>query len=100
MMAALKSIIPGASAWPRFVRNASEQFEARFVTVEILPSPSIFFAGMAGSRIPVVTAHGEGRALFARDEDVARTIVSARYVGNRGRSNLRIRSTRTALRAG
>ena len=71
-MAALKSIIPGASAWPRFVRNASEQFEARFVTVEILQSPSIFFAGMAGSRIPVVTAHGEGRALFARDEDVER----------------------------
>ncbi len=84
MMAALKTIIPGADAWPRFVRNTSEQFEARFVSVEVLSSPSIFFKGMEGSRIPVVTAHGEGRARFDRAEDVARTLVSARFVGNRG----------------
>ena len=84
MMAALKSIIPGAESWPRFVRNASEQFEARFVTVEVLPSPSIFFVGMTGSRIPVVTSHGEGRVLFASDADAARTSVVARYAGNRG----------------
>ena len=85
MMAALKEIIPGAAAWPRFVKNASEQFEARLVTVEILESPSLFFWGMAGSRIPVATAHGEGRAVFARDADERRVVVSARYVDNLGR---------------
>ena len=84
MMAALKALIPGAEAWPRFVRNTSEQFEARFVAVEVLPSPSLFFRGMAGSRIPVVTAHGEGRVRFDRDEDARRAIAAARFVGNRG----------------
>jgi phosphoribosylformylglycinamidine synthase len=84
MMAALKQLIPGAEAWPRFVRNTSEQFEARFVTVEVLPSPSIFFRGMDGSRMPVVTAHGEGRAAFDRAGDAGRVLVAARYVGNRG----------------
>jgi phosphoribosylformylglycinamidine synthase len=85
MMAAMKELIPGAEAWPRFVKNASEQFEARLVTVEVLPSPSIFFRGMEGSRLPVVTAHGEGRAQFDRPEDAARTIVAARSVDNFGR---------------
>ncbi len=84
MMAALKELIPGAEAWPRFVKNASEQFEARVVMVEVLRSPSIFFAGMEGSLIPIVTAHGEGRALFDRPEDAARVIVSMRTVDNRG----------------
>ena len=65
MLAALKDIIPGAEHWPRFVRNASEQYEARLVTLEVLDSPSIFFKGMAGSRIPVAVAHGEGRTQFA-----------------------------------
>jgi phosphoribosylformylglycinamidine synthase len=84
MMAALKELIPGADAWPRFVKNASEQFEARVVMVEILRSPSIFFKGMEGSLVPIVTAHGEGRALFDRPEDAARVIVSMRTVDNRG----------------
>ena len=84
MMSALKSIIPGASAWPRFVKNASEQFEARLVTVEVLEGPSIFFRGMEGSRLPVVTAHGEGRAVFECETDAGAVLVSARYVGNRG----------------
>src|SRR5256884_3800625 len=64
MFAALKELVPGAAHWPAFVRNKSEQFEGRLVMVEILESPSLFFAGMAGSRIPIVTAHGEGRAQF------------------------------------
>jgi phosphoribosylformylglycinamidine synthase len=85
MMAAMKELIPGAEAWPRFVKNASEQFEARLVTVEVVPSPSIFFRGMEGSRLPVVTAHGEGRAAFDAPGDRDRVIVAARYVDNAGR---------------
>lgn len=65
MMSNLKSLIPGAELWPRFVRNVSEQFEARFALVQVPQSPSIFFAGMAGSHMPVAVAHGEGRAEFA-----------------------------------
>jgi phosphoribosylformylglycinamidine synthase len=84
MMAALKELIPGAEAWPRFVKNRSEQFEARLVMVEVPESPSLFFAGMAGSRLPVVTAHGEGRALFAREGIPERAIVALRYVDDRG----------------
>jgi phosphoribosylformylglycinamidine synthase len=80
MMAALKELIPGAAHWPLFVRNRSEQFEARLVMAEILASPSIFLAGMAGSRMPIVTAHGEGRALFAGEPE----LVCMRYVDNRG----------------
>jgi phosphoribosylformylglycinamidine synthase len=85
MMAAMKELIPGAAAWPRFVKNASEQFEARLVTVEVVPSPSIFFRGMEGSRIPVVTAHGEGRTVFQAAADAGRVIMAARYVDNFGR---------------
>ena len=84
MMAALKQLIPGADAWPRFVKNASEQFEARVIMVEIPPSPSILFRGMEGSLIPIVTAHGEGRALFDSPDDATRVIVSMRSVDNRG----------------
>ncbi|HEX4926556.1 MAG TPA: phosphoribosylformylglycinamidine synthase [Burkholderiales bacterium] len=80
MMAALKELIPGAAHWPLFVRNRSEQFEARLVMVEIVESPSLFFAGMAGSRMPIVTAHGEGRALF----DASPEWACMRYVNNRG----------------
>ena len=64
MMSWLHEIIPGAEHWPRFVRNKSEQFEARFVMVEVPQTPSLYFDGMAGSRIPVSVAHGEGRAEF------------------------------------
>jgi len=86
MMAALKSLIPGAAAWPRFVKNTSEQFEARLITVEIVPSPSLFLSGMSGSLLPVVTAHGEGRAVFDQPDDSRRVIVSARQVDNRGQA--------------
>ena len=64
MMSWLHEIIPGTEHWPRFVRNKSEQFEARFVMVEVPKTPSLFFDGMAGSRMPVSVAHGEGRAEF------------------------------------
>jgi phosphoribosylformylglycinamidine synthase len=66
------------------VKNASEQFEARLVLVEIPKSPSLFFDGMAGSRLPVVTAHGEGRALFTRGQSPGEAIVAMRMVDNRG----------------
>ncbi|WP_172675203.1 phosphoribosylformylglycinamidine synthase subunit PurQ, partial [Stenotrophomonas pictorum] len=65
MMSQLKDIIPGATHWPKFLRNASEQFEARTALLEVVESPSILLRGMAGSRLPVAVAHGEGRAEFA-----------------------------------
>ena len=85
MMAALRELIPGAGGWPRFLRNRSEQFEARFVMVEVTESPSIFFAGMAGSRMPIATAHGEGRAAFATEAARAQALVCLRFVDHRGR---------------
>ena len=86
MMSGLTEIIPGSELWPRFVRNTSEQFEARVVMVEIQQSPSILFTGMAGSRLPVVVAHGEGRAVFADDPALAvkAQAVSLSYVDNYG----------------
>jgi phosphoribosylformylglycinamidine synthase len=86
MMSNLKGIIPGAQNWPHFERNLSEQYEARLTMVEIQKSPSILFAGMEGSRIPIVTAHGEGKAVFrdAAQRDAARYLVAGRYVDNRG----------------
>jgi len=71
MMSNLHELIPGAETWPRFVRNQSEQFEARFVMVEVSPSPSLFLDGMAGSRMPIVVAHGEGRTEFRPGTDLA-----------------------------
>ena len=88
MLAALKQLIPGASAWPRFVRNRSDQFEARLALVEIEPGPSILLEGMAGSRLPVVVSHGEGRASFASAADAASadpSLVALRFVDNHGR---------------
>ena len=84
MMAALKEIIPGAEHWPEFGANRSAQFEARFVMVEIVESPSIFFLGMAGSRMPIPTAHGEGRAEFSSSGDVQKALVTMRFVNNQG----------------
>jgi phosphoribosylformylglycinamidine synthase len=78
-------MIPGAEAWPRFARNASEQFEARLSLVEVLESPSIFFRGMAGSRIPIAVAHGEGRADFSQRGDAGRVIAALRFVDHEGR---------------
>ena len=85
MMAALSAIIPGADAWPRFTRNASEQFEARLSLVEVLDSPSLFFAGMAGSRIPIAVAHGEGRADFSQRGDAQRVHRAMRFLDPHGR---------------
>jgi len=86
MLAQLKSIIPGAAHWPAFQRNASEQYEARLVTLEVLDAGSIMFRGMAGSRIPVVTAHGEGRAVFAEGSKSGKATACVRFVDNRGKS--------------
>jgi len=85
MMSHLAEIIPGAGDWPRFARNRSEQFEARFVMVEVPDSPSLFFAGMAGSRLPVVVSHGEGRADFGAHGNEARAVAALRYIDNHGR---------------
>ena len=88
MMSHLKDLIPGASHWPQFERNLSEQFEARFSMVEIQPSESMLFAGMAGSRMPVAVAHGEGKASFVTDglsQQVQNDgLVSMKYVDNLG----------------
>ena len=84
MMAQLRDIIPGAAHWPRFLRNRSEQFEARLGLLEVLDSPSLFFDGMQGSRIPVAVAHGEGRAAFDSDVDRDAATVSLRYVAGDG----------------
>jgi phosphoribosylformylglycinamidine synthase len=89
MMSHLRSVIPGAQDWPRFERNASEQFEGRLVQVEIPESPSIFFAGMAGSRAPIANAHGEGRAVFASDEQRSAARVALRYVDSQGQATER-----------
>lgn len=86
MLAHLKSIIPGAEHWPTFQRNASEQYEARLVTLEVLDAGSILFRGMAGSRIPVVTAHGEGRAVFAEGSKAGKATACVRFVDNRGKA--------------
>jgi phosphoribosylformylglycinamidine synthase len=84
MMSNLKSIIPGAQAWPKFTRNKSEQFEARFAMVEVLESPSIFFQGMAGTQTAIAIAHGEGFADFSQTGDIDAAIKSLRFVDNRG----------------
>ncbi|MEQ8427648.1 MAG: phosphoribosylformylglycinamidine synthase [Gammaproteobacteria bacterium] len=79
MMSQLRDLIPGAQHWPDFVRNESEQFEARLVMVEVLDSPSILFTGMSGSRLPVVVAHGEGRIMKATGSPAA-----LRYIDSQG----------------
>ncbi len=86
MMSQLRDLVPGAEGWPRFVRNRSEQFEARVCTLRIEPSPSLFFAGMVGSDLPVAVAHGEGRAVFAPGQQ---GLVSARFVDARGQVAVR-----------
>ncbi|HKX55436.1 MAG TPA: phosphoribosylformylglycinamidine synthase, partial [Xanthomonadales bacterium] len=85
MLSALRDIIPGASDWPDFVRNQSEQFEARLSLVEILPSRSLFFRDMEGSKIPVATAHGEGRAQFSREQrNLAANQLTMRFLDQHG----------------
>ncbi|MGZ0657533.1 phosphoribosylformylglycinamidine synthase [Coraliomargarita sp. W4R72] len=88
MISQLKDIIPGAEHWPQFVRNRSEQFEARYANVEVMESPSIFFKGMEGSLLPIPVAHGEGRADFSATGDFEKCLTSdqitARYIDFNG----------------
>jgi phosphoribosylformylglycinamidine synthase len=88
MLALLRGLIPGAQHWPRFLRNRSEQFEARLSLVEILASPSVLLNGMHGSVLPIAVSHGEGRAAFATDTDQQRcmegALVACRYSDGRG----------------
>ncbi|MBM6404484.1 phosphoribosylformylglycinamidine synthase [Phycicoccus sp. CSK15P-2] len=84
MFAALADLVPGAEAWPRFTRNRSEQYEARLTLVEVLDSPSVLTAGMAGSRIPIAVAHGEGFADFSARGDAAAVHAVARFVDHHG----------------
>ncbi|MFN2331785.1 MAG: phosphoribosylformylglycinamidine synthase, partial [Halomonas sp.] len=93
MLAQLKELIPGAEAWPHFVRNESEQFEARVAMVQVEKSPSILLAGMEGSRLPIAVAHGEGRAEF-RDSAHLRSMqgngqVALRFMDNHGQATTR-----------
>ena len=84
MMSNLKSIIPGAQAWPKFTKNKSEQFEGRFSMVEVLESKSIFFQGMAGTQTPIAVAHGEGYADFSTTGDINAANVAMRFVDHHG----------------
>jgi phosphoribosylformylglycinamidine synthase len=88
MLALLRGLIPGAQHWPRFLRNRSEQFEARLSLVEILASPSVLLRGMQGSVLPIAVSHGEGRAAFATDADQERCteggLIVCRYSDGRG----------------
>ncbi|MDO9468761.1 MAG: phosphoribosylformylglycinamidine synthase subunit PurQ, partial [Thiobacillus sp.] len=84
MMSQLHDLIPGAAAWPRFERNLSEQFEARFALVEVLASPSLFFADMAGSVMPIAVSHGEGRVVFRDPAHAGEAQATLRYVDHRG----------------
>ncbi|AWI53550.1 phosphoribosylformylglycinamidine synthase [Aquabacterium olei] len=84
MLAALSPIIPGAQDWPKFTHNQSTRFEARLSLVEVLESPSLFFQGMAGSRMPIAVSHGEGFANFAQRGDPAKVHRALRYVDNTG----------------
>ncbi len=87
MMSNLHELIPGTEHWPHFVRNRSEQFEARVAMVEVPKSPSLFFDGMAGSRMPIAVAHGEGFAEFRDGAQLsaARKLVALRFVDNHGK---------------
>ena len=84
MFAELADIIPGAQDWPRFTTNQSERFEARLSMVEVLESPSLFFQGMSGSRLPIAVAHGEGYANFRYRGNADKAIAAMRYVDNHG----------------
>jgi phosphoribosylformylglycinamidine synthase len=84
MFAELADIIPGAQDWPRFTTNQSERFEARLSMVEVLESPSLFLQGMAGSRLPIAVAHGEGFANFKHRGNAAQAIAAMRFVDNTG----------------
>jgi len=84
MLSNIKELIPGAEHWPHFVRNVSDQFEARFSTVEIMDSRSIFLQGMAGSQMPIAVEHGEGGAEFKNTSSIAASKQALRYVNHSG----------------
>lgn len=84
MISHLRELIPGAESWPRFLSNKSEQFEARLNLVEVTDSSSLFFSGMNGSRLPIATSHGEGRAVFANAAAKSAARIALRYVDNYG----------------
>lgn len=84
MLSSLKDIIPGAQHWPQFLKNNSEQFEARFSSLQIEKSNSIFFTDMQGAHIPVAIAHGEGRARFTSIDDSNAATIAAKYIDNNG----------------
>ncbi|KGG82667.1 MULTISPECIES: phosphoribosylformylglycinamidine synthase [Comamonas] len=84
MFAELADIIPGAQDWPRFTQNQSNRFEARLSMVEVLESPSLFLQGMAGSRLPIAVAHGEGYANFQFRGNAEQVVKAMRYVDNHG----------------
>ncbi len=86
MFAELADIIPGAEAWPRFTTNQSERFEARLSMVEVVESPSLFLQGMAGSRLPIAVAHGEGFANFKHRGNPTQAIGAMRFVDNHGQA--------------
>lgn len=90
MMSALSTLIPGADLWPRFVRNRSERFEARFSLVNVAKSPSLLFQEMAGSYLPIVVSHGEGLAEFRSAQHLAQleaqNLVGLRFVDNHGQT--------------
>ena len=90
MMSNLSSIIPGAQAWPKFTRNQSEQYEARLVMAEVMPSPSIFTQGMAGSQLPIAIAHGEGYANFSQQGNLEtilnQNLATLRFVDHYGQA--------------
>lgn len=89
MMSNLADLIPGTQAWPKFTRNQSEQFEARFVMVEIQESPSIFFQGMAGSHLPIVVSHGEGFTNYSQQGNTKAVLSVMRYVDHQGHATER-----------
>lgn len=93
MLSNLHDLIPGADYWPHFVRNQSEQFEARVAMVEVQKSRSIFFRGMEGARMPIAVAHGEGYAEFADPAHLQRLAISGqvslKFVDNQGKPTTR-----------
>jgi phosphoribosylformylglycinamidine synthase len=86
MMSGLKELVPGADGWPRFLRNRSEQYEARLVQVEILDSPSVLLSGMAGSRLPLVVSHGEGRVDWGGQPMPASARPALRFIESNGQT--------------
>ena len=89
MLSNLKALIPGAKSWPKFLRNQSEQFESRLTSMRISESPSLFFNGMQGASLPIVVAHGEGRAQFDGDDlslCQQQGLIAGQYVDSAGKS--------------